>query len=177
MIYLASDHRGFELKEKIKTWLTEWSYEFDDCGAFEYDQNDDYPDFVRKAAEAVANNPENNRGIILGMSGQGEAMVANRYKGVRAGVFYGPPFQFKLMSWQKWLIFGSGVLNVAQKTEFSSLQKLIKLSREHNNTNILSLGAEFIDEGVAKKAIKLWLDTPFSNEEKHRRRINKIDNF
>lgn len=145
MIYLATDHRGFELKEKIKEWLKEWGYEFQDFGAFEYNPDDDYPDFIHKAAQAVAKDPENNKGIILGGSGQGEAMVANRYKGVRAAVYYG----------------------------YSD--EKIKLSREHNNTNILSLGASFLTEEEAKKAIKLWLETPFSGEERHTRRIKKID--
>jgi len=145
MIYLASDHRGFELKEKIKQWLSEWGYQYEDMGAFEYDKDDDYPDFIRKAAEAVVNDPEQSRGIILGGSGQGEAMVANRQKGVRAMVYY------------------------------KDSEEMIRMSREHNDANILSLGASFLDEQTAKKAIKLWLETPFSGEERHKRRINKID--
>jgi len=145
MIYLAADHRGFELKEKIKKWLSDWGYEFQDMGAFEYDKDDDYPDFISKAAEKVSQDPENSKAIILGGSGQGEAMVANRYKGVRAAVYY------------------------------SDSEEMIKMSREHNNANVLSLGASFLDEETAKKAIKLWLETPFSGEERHVRRINKID--
>lgn len=146
-IYLATDHRGYELKEKIKGWLSEWGYEYEDMGAYEYDANDDYPDFVHKAAEKVSEDPENSRGIILGMSGQGEAIVANRYKGVRAAVYY------------------------------AGNEEIIKLSREHNNANILSLGAGFLSEDTAKNAIKSWLETPFSNEERHKRRIEKIDNL
>lgn len=145
MIYLAADHRGFELKEKIKDWLSDWEYQYEDMGAFKYNPEDDYPDFVSKAAEAVANDPERSRGIVLGGSGQGEAMVANRHKSVRAAVYYG------------------------------GTEKVIILSREHNNANVLSLGTFFVDEETAKKAIKLWLDTPFSNEERHIRRIQKID--
>lgn len=144
-VYLAADHRGFELKEKIKAWLADWGYEFHDFGAFQYNPEDDYPDFIRKAAEAVANDPEQSRGIILGGSGQGEAMVANRHKGVRAAVYYG----------------GS--------------DKIIKLSREHNDANILSFGTFFLDEETIKKAVKLWLETPFGGEERHKRRIEKID--
>ena len=143
-IYLATDHRGFELKEKIKEWLKEWGYEYEDMGNFVYDKDDDYPDFIRKAAEAVANDPERSRGIILGGSGQGEAMVANRYKGVRAAVYYGGP------------------------------EEVIVLSREHNDANVLSLGTFFLDKETVKKAIKLWLDTPFSGEERHIRRISKF---
>lgn len=152
-IFLASDHRGFQLKEKIKDWLKEWGFEYEDMGAFEYNENDDYPDFISRAAEAVANDPEQSRGIILGASGQGEAMVANRYKGVRATVYYG----------------GS--------------EEVVKLSREHNDANVLSLGialgstiqtAKMLDEEVVRKVIKLWLDTPFSNDERHVRRISKF---
>lgn len=177
MIYLATDHRGFELKEKIKTWLTEWGYEFHDFGAYEYNADDDYPDFVRKAAEAVANDPEHSRGIILGGSGQGEAMVANRYKGVRAAVFYGPPFQLKKLPNWMWLLLSMGGGSDKISFHFSTIKNIIKLSREHNNANILSIGASFIDENIAKRIIKLWLDTPFSNEERHKRRIEKIDIF
>ncbi len=177
MIYLGSDHRGYELKEKIKKWLLDWGYQSEDCGAFEYDEKDDYPDFVHGVAQKVSADPENSKAIILGGSGQGEAMVANRYKGVRAAVFYGPPFQFKMMSWSKWLILGSGGLNVAQKSEFSVLQKLVKLSREHNDANVLSLGASFVDDDVAQKIIKLWLETPFSGEERHIRRLGKIEDL
>lgn len=145
MIYLATDHRGFQLKEKIKGWLKEWGYQYEDMGAFEYNESDDYPDFISKAAEKVSQDPENSKAIILGGSGQGEAMVANRYKGVRAVVFYG------------------------------GTEEVIKMSREHNNANILSLGASFLDEEIVKKAVKLWLETPFSGEGRHIRRISKID--
>ena len=175
MIYLATDHRGFELKEKIKIWLKEWGYEYEDMGNFVYDENDDYPDFILKAAEKVSQDPENSKAIILGGSGQGEAMAANRYKGVRAAVFYGPPFQLKVMGWRKWLLLGTGAAGIFQTDEFLIFQKLIKLSREHNDSNVLSLGASFLDARVAKKIIKLWLETPFSGEERHKRRIGKID--
>lgn len=145
MIYLASDHRGYNLKEKIKSWLSEWGHEYEDMGAFELNQEDDYPDFISKAAEKVSADPEKSKGIVLGGSGQGEAIVANRYPNVRAAVYYG----------------GS--------------EEIIKLSREHNNANILSLGASFIDDETAKKAIQLWLGTSFSGDERHKRRIEKIN--
>ena len=145
MIYLAADHRGFQLKEKIKDWLSDWGFQYEDMGAFTYDENDDYPDFIHKAAKKVSQDPDNSKAIILGGSGQGEAMVANRYKGVRAAVYY------------------------------SDSEEMIKMAREHNNANILSLGASFISDEAAKKAIRLWLEKPFSGEERHKRRIEKID--
>lgn len=145
MIYLATDHRGFELKEKIKLWLKEWGYDYEDMGAFEYDEQDDYPDFVHKAAEKVSQDPENSKAIVLGASGQGEAVVSNRYKGVRAVVYYGGP------------------------------EDIIRLSREHNNANVLSLGTAFVDEEAVKISIKSWLETEFPGEERHTRRIEKID--
>src|SRR3989338_2258809 len=143
-VHLAADHAGFELKEKIKQFLGGLGYEVQDHGAFEYDEKDDYPDLIRPAAEAVAKDHE-SRGIILGGSGQGEAMVANRYKGVRAAVYYDGP------------------------------EEIIKLSREHNDANVLSLGARFVSGQTALDMVKLWLDTEFSGEERNKRRIQKID--
>ncbi|MBI5045481.1 MAG: RpiB/LacA/LacB family sugar-phosphate isomerase [Candidatus Niyogibacteria bacterium] len=150
MIHIGTDHAGFELKEKLKSYFAEIGYEVKDHGAFGYDAVDDYPDFIRPVAEAVAKDPDNEKGIVLGGSGQGEAMVANRYRGVRAVVFYCPHFN-------------------------ETAQEIIRLSREHNNANVLSLGARFLDEETAKKAVKLWLDTAFQGEERHVRRLKKID--
>ncbi len=143
-IFIATDHKGFALKEKIKEWVLGWGYECEDFGAFALDENDDYPDFISLAAAAVSKDPENSRGIILGGSGQGEAMLANKYKGVRAVVYYG------------------------------GTEDIISLSRQHNNANMLSLGAAFLDEETTKKAVKLWLETPFSGDERHVRRLGKI---
>lgn len=142
-IYLGTDHAGFELKEKIKSYLQKEGYEIEDCGAYILDPNDDYPDFISKAADAVSKDPE-ARGIILGGSGQGEAIVANKFKGARAIVYYGPP------------------------------EEIIPLSRKHNNANILSLGARFLTEDQALEAINTWIDTAFEGEERHIRRISKI---
>jgi len=141
-VILATDHAGFELKEKIKAFL-EADYEVEDMGAFEYDKLDDYPDFIKPAAQKIAN--EGCKGIIFGWSGQGEGMVANKVKGIRAAVYHG------------------------------NNMDIIKLSREHNDANVLSIGAGFVDEEETKKAVKLWLETDFTNEERHVRRINKIE--
>ncbi len=148
-IYIGTDHAGFELKEKLIPFIKKLGYEVVDCGAFKYEKEDDYPDFVSPVAKAVALNPESHHGIVLGASGQGEAIVANRYPHVRAVVFYG----------------SAGILK----------ENIIKLSREHNNSNILSLGARFLNIGQAKKAVKMWLSTKFTYKERHVRRIKKIE--
>ena len=142
-IHLATDHAGLELKEKVKLYLINYDYEVIDHGAYEYDALDDYPDFIFPCANAVSNDPE-SKGIILGGSGQGEAMAANRVKGVRAAVFYNGP------------------------------DEIIKLSRQHNNANILSLGARFMSEEEMYKIIEVWLSTDFESG-RHQRRIEKLD--
>ena len=143
IIHIATDHAGLELKEKVKSYLYKLDYEVVDHGAYEYDALDDYPDFIFPCAEAVSNDP-NSKGIILGGSGQGEAMAANRVKGVRAAVFYNGP------------------------------DDIIKLSRQHNDANILSLGARFMSEQEMYKIIELWLFTDFESG-RHKRRIEKLD--
>ena len=143
IIHIATDHAGLELKEKVKSYLSKLDYEVVDHGAFEYDALDDYPDFIFPCAEAVSND-SNSRGIILGGSGQGEAMAANRVKGVRAAVFY------------------------------NGSDEIIKLSRQHNDANILSLGARFMSDQEMYKIIELWLSTDFESG-RHKRRIEKLD--
>ena len=81
-VFLGTDHAGFELKEKIKSYLQELGYEVEDCGAFTFDKNDDYPDFIARAAMGVSKDPD-SRGIVFGKSGAGEAIVANKIKGIR----------------------------------------------------------------------------------------------
>ena len=144
-IHLATDHAGLELKDKIKLHLTELGHEVIDHGAYEYDALDDYPDFIFPCAKAVAQDGQ-SRGIILGGSGQGEAMAANRIKGIRAAVYYNGP------------------------------EEIIELSRQHNNANILSLGARFMSEKEIYRIIEIWFDTDFE-EGRHQRRINKLDNY
>lgn len=143
MIYLGADHAGFELKEEIKKYLQQNGFEVEDMGAFVLNSDDDYPDFIIPVARKVAENPEKNRGIVLGGSGQGEAIVANKGKGIRAVVYYG------------------GSLDI------------VKLSRQHNDANILSLGARFLSKEEAIEAVKVWLETPFEGG-RHERRIQKI---
>ena len=144
-IFLGADHAGLELKEDVKKYLLKQGYDVEDKGAYSFDKNDDYPDFIKSVAKEVAKNKE-CRGIVFGASGQGEAITANRVKGVRAALYYG------------------------------GNQEIAILSRTHNNANILSLGARFVSKDEAVKAVKLWLGTDFSNEKRHIRRIKKIDN-
>lgn len=140
-VYLATDHAGLEFKEKIKSYLTQKDYEVEDCGAYEYDKDDDYPDFISVAAEKVSQNP-GSFGVVLGKSGAGECIVANKIKGIRA------------------------VLGVSEKNA--------QLAREHNDANVLSLGSEIVEIELAKKLIEIFLQTPFSDEDRHIRRIEKI---
>ena len=142
-IFLGTDHAGFELKEAIKAHLDSSGYEIEDLGANWYDGEDDYPDFIRPVAEAVAKDP-NSRGIIMGGSGQGEAIAANRIKGIRAVVYYDGPID------------------------------IVKLSRLHNDANILSFGARFISNEKAAEAVKIWLNEPFEGG-RHQKRIDKLD--
>lgn len=159
-VYLGTDHAGFELKEKIKLYLSEQGFEVEDCGAFEFNKDDDYPDFIGKVSKNVSNDPENSRGIIIGGSGQAESMLANKFNNVRCALFYSPAIP---------------VLTIdAIGTQSNDPYEIIKLTRKHNNANILSLGARFLKQEEAISAIKIWLETSFGNEERHIRRINKI---
>jgi ribose 5-phosphate isomerase B len=147
-IYIASDHAGFELKNKLVLFLRdELGHEVVDCGADTYDEEDDFTDFISKAAREVSADPVGAQAIILGGSGQGEAMLANRFHDVRAVVYYG------------------------------GNEEIITLSRKHNNANVLSLGARFVDVEEAKKAVALWLSTPHEKVEKYDRRIEEIEVF
>lgn len=159
-IYLATDHAGFELKEKIKDFLKKEGFELEDCGAYEYDKDDDYPDFISKAAEAVSKDPENSMAIVLGGSGQGEAIVANKFKNVRCSIFYGPLVPAE----------ASDISGRISEDPF----EILRLTRAHNNSNALSLGARFLTEDQALKAVKFFLETPYTGEERHKRRINKV---
>lgn len=145
-ICLAADHAGFELKEIVKGYLSDRGSEIVDVGAHKLDPQDDYPDYMAAAARRVG---EDARGetvaIVFGGSGNGEAIVCNRYPGVRAAVWYG------------------------------GTEEIVRLSREHNAANVLSIGARFVSAEAAKSAVALWLDTAFSGDERHARRIRQID--
>jgi len=142
-ILIASDHAGFELKKELMGYISGLGYVVEDRGPLDYQPEDDYPDFIAPVAKEISQDKE-LRAIVVGGSGQGEAMTANRFEGVRAVVYYKHNLD------------------------------IIKLSREHNDANVLSLGARFLSKRQAKKAVKLWLETKFLNEERHLRRLGKL---
>ena len=144
LIFLAADHAGFDMKDYIKIHLQKNGYQVEDCGAYKYNAEDNYPEFMLKAAKKVSSNKK-SKGIIFGGSGQGEAIVANKVRGIRAAVY-----------------------------NCKNLD-LIRLSRTHNNANILSIGARFIGKEHALNAVKLWLSTDFSNEPRHKIRLKQIE--
>ena len=149
-LYLATDHAGFELKEQVKLWLIEkGDYEVVDCGAQTFVDGDDYPKYMVIAAKAVQEDSMHapSMAIIFGGSGTGEAVVANRFHHVRAEPYSG------------------GNLEV------------VKLAREHNDANVLSIGARFVTFDEAKKAIELFLTTHFSHAERHSDRIIMIEDL
>lgn len=146
-ILIAADHAGFELKNKIKAYLLSEKYDVEDMGAFTMNTEDNYPEIMVPVAMRILKNAENYKAIVFGKSGQGEAMIMNRFPGIRATVYY------------------------------SRNLDSIRLSRQHNDSNVLSIGAGLLNEDESKEAIKLWLSTPFSVEERHIRRIEQMDNI
>lgn len=141
-VYFGADHGGYGLKEELKIYLKDLGFETEDMGAHTLDPNDDYTDFVFPVASKVAQDPQ-SRGIVIGRSGQGEAIVANKVKGVRAAVCFS--------------------------------EEMARRTRDHNDANILSLGADFIDIESAKRIVKVFLETPFPGEQRHVRRLKKIE--
>lgn len=139
-IALGSDHAGFELKEKIKTWLDKNGYEYHDFGCYSL-ESVDYPDYGLIVAEAVAKN-EYNYGIAVCGSGIGICIVANKVSGIRASL----------------------CTNI----------EMARTARTHNNANVLCLGGRGTDHNLQLEIVKVWLSTPFSEEARHQRRIDKI---
>jgi ribose 5-phosphate isomerase B len=158
-IYIASDHAGFTLKQALLEHVRVLGYEVEDVGAYALDANDDYPDFVTPLAEKVAATTD-ARGIVIGGSGQGEAMCANRIKGVRAAVFYG----------SKQVTDALDIEGGHSEDGYDA----VRLSRRHNDANVLSLGARFISGLEADEAVRIFLETPFSGDARHARRLAKF---
>ncbi len=142
-LLIASDHAGYGLKQALIPYIGSLGYEVEDMGAHELAPEDDYPDYVSPLAARIAMDPL-GRGVIIGKSGQGEAMCANRLKSVRAAVYYGGEVE------------------------------VVRLERAHNDANVLSLGADFLTPEQAEAAVKLFLETPFPGEERHIRRLAKF---
>jgi len=158
-VYLATDHAGFVLKERIKAYLVKQGYAVEDFGAHEFVPTDDYTDFISKVGEAISFHPE-DRGIVFGGSGQAEAMLANKYKNVRCALFYAPRVPVE-------------AADVTGRVS-SDPYEMIRLTREHNNANILSLGARLLSEEEAIQAVSQWLTQAFPGDPRHVRRIEKM---
>ena len=140
-VHIAADHAGFELKTHLIDWLVQQGHEPVDHGAFEYDALDDYPPFCVHAAEAVVADP-GSLGIVIGGSGNGEQISANKVKGARAAL--------------------------AWSTETASL------ARQHNNAQIVSIGARMHTPEEAVEIVSAFLETPWSDEARHQRRIDML---
>lgn len=139
-VALGSDHAGFRLKEKVKALLNSLGHEVRDFGT-DSEEPVDYPIYIRKAAEAVARG-ECDRGIVFGGSGNGEAMAANKVRGIRCA-----------LCWS---------------------EESARLSREHNDANMLSLGERLLAEDLALAIVRIWLTTDFEGG-RHTRRIAMLD--
>ncbi|MEK9195584.1 MAG: RpiB/LacA/LacB family sugar-phosphate isomerase [Patescibacteria group bacterium] len=143
MIYLAADHRGFQLKEQLKQLLIDQKYPVEDMGALKYDENDDYVDFAKAALEKIIDNPGLHKGIFICGSGHGMSIVADKYKGIRSAMGY---------------------------NRYVATQ-----SRQHEDANVLVLAADWVKEKEACDIISDWLGAEFTSEERHLRRLMKIN--
>lgn len=143
MIYISSDHGGFELKNKIVKFLESKNHEVKDMGPPKHDPEDDYPDFVMPVVMNVLDDRENNKGILLCRNGVGVSMFANKFKGVRC-----------CLSWDS---------------------KHAKSCKTDDDTNILALPADYLDEKQAFEIVETWLNEKFGEEERHKRRLRKVE--
>ena len=159
-IALAADHAGFEQLKGLQAWLEQQGHVCANFGPSTLDSSDDYPDFIIPAAAAVGGG-KFERGIIIGGSGQGEAIAANRVKGVRCAVVYGPAV-------------AKNIVEAGGRVSHDPYE-IVRLSRTHNDANMLSLAARFLELEQMKTIIEIWFKTPFSQDERHQRRIKKID--
>ena len=143
-IYLASDHAGLECKDMVRDWLQEKEFSVTDFGAFVKNDLDDFPVFISQVARTISQYPKGSAGIIFGGSGQGEAIMANRFPNVRAAVYYG------------------------------GNKDIVKLSREHNDANVLAIGARMVDKNSLPDLLWQWLNTPRLEDKKYIRRNEQI---
>jgi ribose 5-phosphate isomerase B len=159
-IALASDHAGFAYLEELELFLKSLGHEAKNYGPQKLNPEDDYPDYIVPAARAVGAG-DCDKGLVLGGSGQGESIAANKIKGVRCAVFYGPAVARK-------------VVDADGRTSHDPLE-IVRLSRWHNDANMLSIAARFVALDDTKQVIKVWLETEFSDEARHRRRNEKLN--
>jgi ribose 5-phosphate isomerase B len=143
-LHIGSDHAGLELKNELLAHLVNNGHDVTDHGPYEYDALDDYPDFCIPAAQAVSKDPA-SLGVVIGGSGNGEQVSANKVKGIRA-----------VLAWSI---------------------ETAKLGKEHNNANVVSIGGRMHTIDQCKEIIDAFIATPFSNDERHIRRINKMSKF
>ena len=143
-VHIGGDHAAYDMQRDLVAWLTQEGHEVVDHGPVDYDAQDDYPVFVLRAAQGVADD-EGSLGIVLGGSGNGEQMAANKVAGIRAGLAWTP--------------------------------ELARLTREHNDARVLSLGARFLSLEEGREIVRAFLDTPFSGEERHQRRIDMVSAY
>lgn len=143
-VHLGSDHAGYDLRVALAAHLEEAGYDVVDHGAHTFDPEDDYPGFCVEAAEGVIADP-GSLGVVVGGSGNGEQIAANKVKGIRAA-----------LAWNT---------DTAQ------------LAREHNDANVISIGARQHDEETAIGFVDTFLTTPFSEGERHKRRIAQLTEY
>ncbi|WP_433363644.1 ribose-5-phosphate isomerase [Streptosporangium sp. CA-115845] len=143
-VYIGADHAGYELKNHIVSWLEENGHDVVDCGPFVYDAEDDYPPFVLRAAQGVVDDP-GSLGVVIGGSGNGEQIAANKVRGIRAA-----------LAWS---------------------EETARLAREHNNANVVSVGARMHPEEEATRFVEVFLDTSYSGAERHNRRIAQLTSY
>jgi ribose 5-phosphate isomerase B len=159
-VYFAADHAGFDTKNRLVEYVrNELGHEVEDCGALVDDPQDDYPGIIAVAARKLSQDAaagKDSRAIVAGGSGQGEAIVANRFKGVRCALYYGDP--------------GNAQVDASGKR-----LDMLTSTREHNDANALSLGLRFLTLDQAKDALRRWLAAPFPGEARHTRRVAQID--
>jgi ribose 5-phosphate isomerase B len=143
-VYLGSDHAGFDLKARLVAHLGELGHEAVDCGALTFDTSDDYPPpCITAAARTVAD--AGSLGVVIGGSGNGEQIAANKVTGVRAALVWN--------------------------------DDTARLAREHNDANVISIGARNHPEADAIRFVEIFLATPFSGDERHKRRIAMLDEY
>jgi len=159
-VFIAADHTGFILKARLVEYVRDaLMHDVEDLGASSLEGDDDYPDYVVPCAQKVVAMP-GSLGIVIGGSGQGEAIAANRVPGARCALYYGQAR-------------ATGPIDAAGAPALDGYD-IVRLAREHNDANVLSLAARFLTEEDAKEAVRIFLEAPFTGEERHIRRIAKI---